>query len=315
MEQRYESLENSIPTSVVIDPSSAHESLTVIDEASNQAAAEFSSDLDTKALTNLLEKDAKSLSKETWISLAWAGAFLSSILYLVRFSNSNEQLLKIQILILFSIMTVQGCYFAWRFIRRLNGSRRNLTATLKQNFDKKQVGSLIRTLRAQSAPVRNVARSILTDLLPSLQANDSHLISEEERKILIRTLMISPNETGHRDLSELFSSSVKQRELNLRLSILKALQPVGGDQELATVKSLSIGTPTIYSFSFPPEIREAATECLPYLQARSNEQRDATQLLRASSAHDISGDSLLRPAASSSESYPELLLRASEPPV
>ena len=218
MEQRYESLENSIPTSVVIDPSSAHESLTVIDEASNQAVADFSTDLDTKALTNLLEKDAKSLSKETWISLAWAGAFLSSILYLVRFSNSNEQLLKIQILILFSIMTVQGCYFAWRFIRRLNGSRRNLTATLKQNFDKKQVGSLIRTLRAQSAPVRNVARSILTDLLPSLQANDSHLISEEERKILIRTLMISPNETGHRDLSELFSSSVKQRELNLRLS-------------------------------------------------------------------------------------------------
>ena len=315
MEQRYKTFENSSPTSVVIESSQTHGHPTLKEETSNCASAELSTDLDSKALTNLLEQDAKNLNKETWISFAWAGAFLSSVLYLVRFANSDEQLLKIQILILFLIMTAVGSYFCLRVKRRSNGSRRNLTETLKQNYDETQVGPLIRTLRAQNAPVRKIVKSILTDLLPTLKASDSHLISEEERKILLRTLVISPNETGHRDLSELFSSSVKQREMNLRLSILKALQQVGGDQELATVKSLALGTPTIYSFSFPPEIREAAKECLPYMQARSNEQRDASQLLRASSVHDISGETLLRPATSSSEFRPELLLRASEPPL
>ena len=168
----------------------------------------------------------------------------------------------------------------------------------------------------RSASVSALAKKKLTELLPAVKASDSGSIGVEERKILLRQLCIPPNDPGYRDPMELFSKVAYKRELEFRLSILKALEQIGGMQEVEAVERVARGQISALSASkFPDEIRKAAQDCLPYLKARSEEQRDASQLLRASSVNDLSGDALLRPASSPSETGSELLLRASNPPI
>ena len=104
-----------------------------------------------------------------------------------------------------------------------------MTQVLSQNQDIQQVASLIRLLRAPTSPsVQNLAKRALIDLLPKMRSSDASLLGVLERNVLLRYLAISPCDSAYREVVELFSSSAFRREIDLRLSILSALQQVGG---------------------------------------------------------------------------------------
>ena len=269
-----------------------------------------------RKLTRLLEIEAACLRRDTWVSFASSGAFLVALLWIVRYTNMTENVLKSNMLLWFLVMLGISGGVCASFIKPYYRRKKNFTATLAENYSIEEIAPLIRTIKAQNTSVSALAKKKLTELLPAVKASDSGSIGVEERKILMRQLCIPPNDPGYRDPMELFSKEAYKRELEFRLSILKALEQIGGMQEVEAVERVARGQISALSASkFPDEIRKAAQDCLPYLKARSEEQRDASQLLRASSVNDLSGDALLRPASSPSETGSELLLRASNPPI
>ena len=269
-----------------------------------------------EVLTTLLRQEAQSRRKETWVSMAWSAAFTAPMLWLLHQAGTTEASLKSGLLLCFSLMSATACGLVERICRHASARKASLTAALSRlgnRRDPTQVGPLLRTLQVQATPVRNLAKHALIALLPTLHASDSSLLTGADRKILLRQLAIFPNDPGYRDLRELFSRSAYRREIDLRLAILKAMEQVGGEQEVAAVERLARDLPTVHSnFKVPDEIREAAKACLPYLQARAEDQRAGAQLLRASGLPFASGADLLRPAASASSTPPEQLLRAGD---
>ena len=268
----------------------------------------------TAALTTLLRQEARGRRNETWITLAWSGAFIGSMIWLFEKAILSATLHTGDLWRCFAMMLAFGWVLMSQLRVRLHRRKNSLTNALSQINDKKQIGPLIRTLRVQNTPVRNLAKQSLIELLPTLRVSDASLLGPTERKILLRHLAILPNDPGYRDVKELFSRSAFRRELDFRLAILKVLEQVGGEQELETVKRLARSAPSPQNpIKIPEEMRAAAQDCLPYLQARANDQRAGSQLLRASGFPAASGADLLRPATSSLETHPEQLLRAGEP--
>ena len=94
------------------------------------------------------------------------------------------------------------------------------------------------------------------------------------------------------------------------LATLKSYEQIGGMEDLPTVARLAQGKGYAKQNY---NIRRAAQECLPYLQARSEGQELRQTLLRASSVSAENSANLLRPAAASSETAPHELLRPAEP--
>ncbi len=176
------------------------------------------------------------------------------------------------------------------------------------------MGLLIRTLSAQNRSLRDFGVQNLTTLLPKLYAGEDSLLSKAHRALLLQQLMVLPNDPRYRDRTEPLSRAAYRREMDLRLAILKALEKVGGEQELATVTQLAQSLPTGRNArTVPAELRAAAQECLPTLQMRAAGQRSETQLLRASSLTTRPESELLRPTTPGASDPPEQLLRASEP--
>jgi len=311
MEQRHLPLDEPLPLTEV------REGLLRPEEPATEMEAEIDTEAEeqaTAALTTLLQQEACGRRNETWITLAWSGAFITSMIWLVEKASLSAPLHTEDLWRCFAMMLAFGWVLMSQFRVRLHRRKRSLTNALSQINDKKQIGPLIRTLRVQNTPVRNLAKQSLIELLPTLRASDSSLLEPGERKVLLRQLTILPNDPGYRDVKELFSRSAFRRELDFRLAILKALEQVGAEQELETVERLARSIPSPQNpIKIPQELRAAAQECLPYLQARANDQRASSQLLRASGFPALSGDDLLRPATSSLEAHPEQLLHAAEP--
>jgi hypothetical protein len=312
MEQRFHPQHEVSALTEVGDPLFSAENATDIEEVTTEV--EELADTATTSLTALLQQEAVSRRNETLSSFVWSGAYMAFMLWLLRQSGTTEATLKGNLLFCFALMAVIGGVGCFRFSRRTSRRKRSLTEALSHINDKTQAAPLIRTLQVQNTPVRNLAKHHLITLLPTLRASDASLLGEAERKILVRQLAIFPNDPGYRDLQELFSKSAFRREMDLRLAILKALEQVGGEQELTAVERLARGLPTLHSqFKVPDELHEAAKACLPYLQSRATDQRASAQLLRASSLPAASGTDLLRPAAMGAPTHSEQLLRASEP--
>ena len=98
------------------------------------------------------------------------------------------------------------------------------------------------------------------------------------------------------------------------LSILHALPIIGDESFLKQVRRYSEfqireSNPQI------AELKAAAQECLPKLEALVERQKSSGTLLRASSINEIGGGTLLRAATGQEESQPETLLRASIKPI
>ena len=136
----------------------------------------------------------------------------------------------------------------------------------------------------------------LIELLPRLQASDTHLLNARHHRILNRAL------NGH-GLKSLPSQTA------FLTSILKAYEQVGSSKDLLIVERLARGEGHSKQDA---RVYAAAQECLPYLQARSEGQELRQTLLRASSGGADNTSTLLRPAHGANGTGPAQLLRSSE---
>lgn len=211
-------------------------------------------------------------------------------------------------LLLGGIFAVAGL-FKLRYTREADSLEK--LAPLK---DKRQIELLILLLQANTDALRHFALQNLLTLLPTLYAGDAFLLKRTQREILLQQLALLPSNKKYRARSRALSRAAYRREMDLRLAILKSLEQVGGEQELPVVERLAQGSPFPPSKQrVPEELRQAALQCLPSLQARAADQRAHTQLLRASNLPAASSADLLRPAAAGASSPSDQLLRASEP--
>jgi hypothetical protein len=292
-------------------PSGAAESLSQDQLETEPAASEaLTVDSGVIKLTDHLKREARIQRREnlmagTWgvalfIVLARAGSQFSSG-YPAMLANWRH--LFVIFLLLCTGMMVQG-YFQSR--RR----KRDLTRALSNSAAIDQVSALVSTVTLPNTAIRNLSKQHLIALLPQVKASDASLFGAAERTILIRRLSISPADPGYRDLSELFSRQAYRREVALRVAILKAMEQVGGKRELPYVEALARETSRQpRALKTDPEIQAAARECLPFLQARVDDQRASAQLLRASSADAGQPNELLR-ASVAEVGDPGTLLRA-----
>lgn len=172
------------------------------------------------------------------------------------------------------------------FFSHLVSQKRRKSALDELLIRSDQIGranELLQMLNIDHTPTQNYAKLALIEVLPSLQASDTELISDTHRTILMRMLASAPNNRGQYVLTEVFSQSAYRREVDIRVAILKALEQVGSAKELPLVELLAHGGRMAPSgLKVLPEIQTAAQACLPYLLVRAQLQNGREQLLRAS---------------------------------
>ena len=156
----------------------------------------------------------------------------------------------------------------------VGASQKQTALTLATLEDVRVVGSLTSSLEWGDAAVRGEARKALQNLLPRLKESDSALLTLEQRKILLKQL------TNDRESPEFL------------LSILKAFEQIGGEEAISTVTQVYRGLTPSGTF---PDVKAAALEILPSLEARKIRQEQSQNLLRPSALSDPQPETLLRP--------------------
>lgn len=169
-------------------------------------------------------------------------------------------------------------------------SQKRGVSVLAQFDDVRAVGPLVDSLKYQDRTVTKTAEAALTRVLPKLRASDAEMLNDNQRDAL----------TGYLRLEK----CAKQKALIL--AILKAYEQVGDGRALPFVRNLAAPDPAWMAFR---AVTLAARECLPYLEARAEKERQAQTLLRAVENPVSDSEILLRPASGVSSLDQELLLR------
>jgi hypothetical protein len=242
-----------------------------------------------------LERDTK--KRQKWsnrISIISGSLFLILLIisFCQQYFNNKNWFGLVQLGNLFNFC---GCAIAKFFLNR------KVALELTKVDDLRCVGALVDVWNSPGRidyPVHicEQARTALTRLLPRLEAGDAPLLKETQRAVLRSILTSTAN-----------ANSVKDADVDFTLAILKAFENVGDWKSAPYVKRLT-GSVT------PKRIRDAASECLPYLQALAEKHKPGETLLRASSANEaanVSPETLLRPAAPQQDVAPDTLLRPS----
>ena len=120
----------------------------------------------------------------------------------------------------------------------------------------------------------------LTTLLPLLKASDVNLLTPRHRHTL--NILLASNS----------SSLLRGVDAGFTLAVLKAYEQVGDAKAIPVVKRLANSRPRN---NRQREIQAAAAECLPLLRANVGEVTSTQTLLRASTRHANTPDTLLRP--------------------
>jgi hypothetical protein len=168
--------------------------------------------------------------------------------------------------------------------------------TIEQLADVRLTGELIELLGIGRTPEHTL--EILTDVLPQLKDSDAHLLNAQHRAILYR--VISDKNRPMRN----YGAHI-HRYTEFTLAALKAFAQVGDASAIPHVQRLA-------ETSTYQHIRKAAEECLTYLYARQENDRQSRSLLRASDASGGASEELLRAASGTAPpSEPAQLLRAS----
>jgi hypothetical protein len=190
--------------------------------------------------------------------------------------------------LIWSLLTIFGTQLH-RFC--LSPKQTEAARKLAMHDDVRGVGPLAEALDWPDSDIQMVAARALTRLLPRMQATDANLLNSGQRANLYRKL--HPYQTG--------------QQTDLQLAILKALEQIGDEAAVPHVRRLagSFGLT-----SRQKQVKQAAIDCLPYLNARAAQLRVSQTLLRASSATGTSADMLLRPVENAVAAPAEQLLRA-----
>lgn len=169
-----------------------------------------------------------------------------------------------------------------RYASTLHKNAANLLAKFE---DERAVGPLIEGLDFGD---RNAIKTALKRLLPRLKATDASLLNAKQRARLYLELKWSREYEWNPFVDTEFIAT-----------ILKALEQIGDETALPYVKRLARS-------SHRQPIRQAAQECLPFLQQRLE---NIGTLLRAADVPDTHIDTLLHPVQNTSEADPQTLLR------
>jgi hypothetical protein len=125
--------------------------------------------------------------------------------------------------------------------------------------------------------MRRVAVDRLVELLPRFGDGDAEILTALRRAHLNRILATPIENPLYKDVRVVFQPA-QNREVQLRVAILAALERVGDSMALPLVQRLTSMAPTTAG---ERAIHAAANRCLPVLSARAQLARADRQLLRA----------------------------------
>ena len=171
-------------------------------------------------------------------------------------------------------------------------SLKNMMNDLADAGDLRVVGPLLEIAAIQDGNANTMAALLLTRLLPRLRASDATLLTDAQRAAFGRALVSNVNNP------------------DFLIAALKALEQVGEGGVLPVVESLATGK---LRTANPEEVQTAARECLPFLQARFEQQRASQSLLRASERAETPPEQLLRAAHGVPNTENQELLRPGTP--
>jgi hypothetical protein len=174
-------------------------------------------------------------------------------------------------------------------------------------MDMSTIGSLVEVLRVDDSQTRQVASLTLTQMLPRLKASDAHLLNEAQRTRLLNVINLPVESPLYKDIRTLFRPAHNDK-IDFHVAILKALEQVGDSKALPVVEKLAKGNPKTEG---EQRIKEAAQNCLLFLQQRVQQQVYSQTLLRPAGIGPDDAETLLRPAEGAPETDHETLLRPS----
>jgi hypothetical protein len=162
---------------------------------------------------------------------------------------------------------------------------REMAGHLATARDPRAVSVLAVAARDGDMDTKRAALRGLRSILPQLKASDSEYVTDDGMNALLALLSRNP-ETG------------------VQLAVLRALEQVGDNRAMSIVGMLADTGDT-------QDVREAASSCLKFLRARTEQYRLRQTLLRPTE-HPVAADqTLLRPAGSA-ETPADQLLRPTE---
>ncbi len=179
---------------------------------------------------------------------------------------------------------------------------RGIANKLSNTEDLRVVGPLAEGLELRDSYSQLTAVDALTRLLPRLQGSDTSLLNDAQRACLYRRLY---------SIGQIAQKKMDSFSADFVVAVLKALEQVGDAKALPSVQRLAemkAKTPE------QERVRDAALACLPFLQARADQQRAEETLLRAAGVSETPPEVLLRAASGGSAAGTETLLRPGASP-
>jgi hypothetical protein len=247
-------------------------------------------------LREQVEKDAELLRRayratmgSFYITLGIIGVFLLIAVSLARAGiyglDSATEMLYSSLTIGLIPAIMAGIVATGYFAKRGDRAARRLAA----HSGVEVVGPFVDLLGLADEGIRPGVIGVLTRILPRMRASDSDRLNERQWASLLKTL----------DMRH------ARMQGDFMVAILKAVEQIGGPQALPYVERLAHTDPIRRYYQV--RVKEAAQDCLPYLQERTRREQQSNKLLRVAA---IADDGLLRPADGQSSSDPERLLRA-----
>ncbi|HZT42838.1 MAG TPA: hypothetical protein VFA07_11790 [Chthonomonadaceae bacterium] len=172
-------------------------------------------------------------------------------------------------------------------VEKKSEAQQYITRKLIEWDDVRVVGPLAEELASLEQDIRFAAERALISLLPRLRATDADLLNTDQRHCLYYALSGT-------------------RQIWLKIAILKALEQVGDSEAIPYVERLAAGEGAA---EWSPEVRQAAIDCLPYLQERTRQESTRQTLLRSADLAGAAAETLLRSAGETQETDPQQLLR------
>lgn len=177
------------------------------------------------------------------------------------------------------------------YARWTDDARSQLSVLMSQAEDVRFVAPMLRLGHTLPSKEAEVLQTALIRLLPQIRASDAPNWSKEDKATLLLP----------------FKSLNNPKDLIT--GCFKALEQIGDASAIPAVKKLA-------ERAFQDnrkDVWQAAQDCLLYLQSNTGRFQQAETLLRSSDVTTARSDTLLRPAASTSDTVPaEQLLRPKE---
>lgn len=213
----------------------------------------------------------------------YAAAVAVLLLYTLLFGHSVSIGMGIILIILNDFV------YTTLSMRKTRAFQRGMSVALSQFDHLSLVGPL---LDMYNLGDRESIEPALTRLLPQLQATDAAKLNAHQRERLYHQLDMSDSRLLY-----------EHANIEFILAILKSLEQIGDEKALAHVEPLARKARNA-------RIREAAQACLPFLQARSEQERIRMNLLRPADAANRQ-EELMRPVTYSADNNSTQLLRVS----